>query len=38
MGQPFVLTDEQLRFLLNHYRIDPLTNKFVHFRGCAAYA
>lgn len=33
MGQPFVLTDEQLQCLLHHYRIDPLTGRFVHFRG-----
>jgi hypothetical protein len=33
MGQPFILTDEQLRVLLHHYRIDPATGRFVHFRG-----
>lgn len=33
MGQPFVLTDEQLRCVLHHYRIDPATGRFVHFRG-----
>jgi hypothetical protein len=33
MGEPFVLTDEQLRSLLHHYRIDPATGRFVHFRG-----
>jgi len=32
-GEPFVLTDEQLRFLLWHYRLDPETGKFVYFRG-----
>lgn len=33
MGQPFVLTDEQLECLLHHYRVDPATGRFVHFRG-----
>jgi hypothetical protein len=33
MGEPFVLTDEQLRCLLHHYRVDPETGRFVHFRG-----
>lgn len=33
MGMPFVLTDEQLRFLLHHYRLDPVSGRFVHFRG-----
>lgn len=33
MGQPFVLTDEQLDCVLHHYRIDPKTGRFVHFRG-----
>ena len=33
MGRPFMLTDEQLRCLLYHYRIDPETGKFVYFRG-----
>lgn len=32
-GQPFVLTDEMLRFLLWHYRIDPATGRFVFDRG-----
>jgi hypothetical protein len=32
-GEPFVLTDEMLRFLLWHYRIDPDTGRFVYFRG-----
>lgn len=42
-GQPFLLTDEQLRFLLWHYRIDPAAKwdarsrrwrrPFVYFRG-----
>lgn len=32
-GRPYLLTDEQLRFLLHHYRIHPLTGRFVHFRG-----
>jgi hypothetical protein len=33
MGEPFLLTDEQLRCLLHHYRIDPETGRFVYFRG-----
>jgi hypothetical protein len=33
MGQPFVLTDEQLKALLHHYRIDPETGRFHYFRG-----
>lgn len=33
MGQPFMLTDEMLRCLVNHYRLDPKTGKFVYFRG-----
>jgi hypothetical protein len=33
MGQPFMLTDEQLNVLLHHYRVDPATGRFVHFRG-----
>lgn len=33
MGKPFVLTDEQLATVLHHYRIDPETGRFVHFRG-----
>lgn len=33
MGEPFVLTDEQYRCLLHHYRLDPETGAFVHFRG-----
>lgn len=33
MGKPFLLTDDQLRLFLHHYRIDPATGKFVHFRG-----
>lgn len=32
-GESFILTDEQLRFLLWHYRIDPLTGRFVYTRG-----
>jgi hypothetical protein len=28
VGQPFVLTDEQLKFVLWHYRIDPATGRF----------
>lgn len=33
MGEPFILTDEQLRTLLHHYRIDPETGRFTYFRG-----
>lgn len=33
MGRPLRLTDEQLRCLLYHYRLDPETGKFVYFRG-----
>jgi hypothetical protein len=33
MGQEFLLTDEQINVLLHHYRLDPETGKFVHFRG-----
>jgi hypothetical protein len=33
VGEPFVLTDEQLRFLLFHYRIDPATGKFFYRRS-----
>jgi hypothetical protein len=33
MGQSFMLTDEQLNVVLHHYRIDPDTGRFVHFRG-----
>jgi hypothetical protein len=32
-GNPFVLTDEQLRFLLHFYRVDPDTGRFWHPRG-----
>jgi len=33
LGEPFVLTDEQLRFLLHFYRLDPVTQRFVYRRG-----
>lgn len=33
MGQPYLLTDEQLRFLLHFYRLDPETGSFHHHRG-----
>jgi hypothetical protein len=43
VGEPYILTDEQLRFLLRHYRIDPNVrwdaranrwrSPFVYFRG-----
>lgn len=32
-GEPFQLTDEMLRFLLWHYRIDPETGRFTYGRG-----
>lgn len=32
-GQPFVLTDEMLRCLLWHYRLDPDRGGFTYFRG-----
>lgn len=32
-GEPYVLTDEMLRFLLWYYRLDPETGRFVFFRG-----
>jgi hypothetical protein len=32
-GDPFVLTDEMLRFLLWHYRIDPEHDRFFFNRG-----
>ena len=33
VGEPFLLTDEMLRLLLWHYRIDPATGRFVFDRG-----
>jgi hypothetical protein len=33
VGEPFLVTDEQLRFLLNFYRLDPETGAFVYYRG-----
>jgi hypothetical protein len=33
VGNPFLLTDEQLRFLLHFYRLDPETGDFVYVRG-----
>jgi hypothetical protein len=33
MGQPYLLTDDQLTFLLWHYRLDPEAGRFVYFRG-----
>jgi hypothetical protein len=33
MGEPFILTDEQFRTYLHHYRIDPWAGRFTHFRG-----
>lgn len=32
-GEPYLLTDEMLRFLLWHYRIDPTTEKFTYRRS-----
>ena len=32
-GNPFLLTDEQLRFVLNFYRLVPETGKFYYERG-----
>ena len=32
-GDPFILTDEMVRFLLWFYRIDPATSRFVYYRG-----
>ena len=33
MGQPFVMTDEQLRFVLQHYRLDPDSGEFAYRRS-----
>jgi hypothetical protein len=33
MGEPVALTDEQFRTLLHHYRVDPWSGRFSHFRG-----
>jgi hypothetical protein len=33
MGDPFILTDEQFRAVLRHYRLDPWSGRFVYFRG-----
>lgn len=33
VGEPYILTDEMLRFLLWHYRLNPSTGKFVYPRG-----
>jgi hypothetical protein len=33
VGDPFLLTDEQLRFLLQFYRVDPGTGGFTYYRG-----
>lgn len=32
-GEPYLLTEEMLRCLLWHYRLDPITGRFVFFRG-----
>jgi hypothetical protein len=31
LGDPFFLTDEQLRFLLNFYRLDPTSGRFAYY-------
>lgn len=33
IGEPLTLTDEQLRFLLHFYRVDPSSGRFTHQRG-----
>jgi hypothetical protein len=33
VGDPFLLTDEMLNFLLHHYRVDPDTGRFFYDRG-----
>ena len=33
VGDPFLLTDEELAFLLHFYRLDPDTGQFVYYRG-----
>lgn len=33
VGEPFLLTDEQARFLVEFYRLDPETGRFIYFRG-----
>jgi hypothetical protein len=33
VGEPFLLTDEQLRFILNFYRLIPETGEFYYSRG-----
>jgi hypothetical protein len=32
-GEPYVLTDEMLRFVLRYYRVDPHTGRFHYSRG-----
>lgn len=32
-GAPYLLTEEMVRFLLRFYRLDPVSGRFVHFRG-----
>ena len=34
--KPLVLTDEQAQFVLNFYRLDPLTGRRVYRRGLLA--
>lgn len=33
VGDPYLLTDEQLNFLLHFYRLDPTSGEFVYYRG-----
>jgi hypothetical protein len=33
VGEPYLLTNEMLRFLLFHYRLDPETGRFAYSRG-----
>lgn len=33
VGNPFLLTDEQLRFVLHFYRLDPVSGRFAYDRG-----
>jgi len=34
VGEPYLLTDEMLRFLLEFFRLDPETGEFHYIRGC----
>jgi hypothetical protein len=33
MGEPYLLTDDQFRIYLHHYRLNPFLGRFTHFRG-----